>query len=125
MPTYQNANGTATVEAPRRASWGARGTLFTEQPRSTENPEKKIKEMRKNKYANLHKKKSENLTKKNLRLSTKKNRKSVFLFSQNRRSGFPNLDFGDGCRPAGIVVECTVGGAFRGSLGLRNLKKRN
>ena len=112
MPTYQNANGTATVEAPRRASWGARGTLFTEQPRSTENPEKKNQGNAQKKICKSAQKKSENLTKKNLRLSTKKNRKSVFLFSQNRRSGFPNLDFGDGCRPAGIVVECTEGGPF-------------
>ena len=85
---------------------------------------KKKRRMRPKKIRESGKKK-QRIAPKNIReFPQKKCVKTRFFFLKNRCSGFQNSGFGDGCRPAGIVVECTAGGAFRSSLGLRNLKQR-
>ena len=61
---------------------------------------------------------------KNIREFPQKMRENQIFFPQKPLQWFSNLAFLNGCWPIGKVVECTAGGAFRGPLGLRNLKQR-
>ena len=98
--------------APGRVGCPPGGTLYTETTEAIKNPRKKsrkcCKKIRKSAQKNLR-----ISPKENRRFAPKKKSKSDIFCFVNRRSGFPNLECGDECRPAGKVAECSAGGSFR------------